>query len=109
MIISEFIMISGKSKFHFYNDVVGSCNLRCPSCPVGNSADNVNARGMMSPSTLDRILKKAVSGCEVTCVNLFNWTEPLLHPRIDEMVSVVKKYRIPCSVSTNLNINKPER
>lgn len=98
-----------KPKYHFYIDVVGTCNLRCPSCPVGNSTDIANTRGVMSPFTLDRILEKATSECSVTNVGLFNWTEPLLHPRLDEMVRVVRKYSLPCAVSTNLNINKPER
>lgn len=69
----------------------------------------VNERGVMSPDTLERILKKATSECTVTNVGLFNWTEPMLHPRLDEMVRVVKKYGLPCAVSTNLNINKPDR
>lgn len=98
-----------KPKFHFYIDVVGTCNLRCPSCPVGNMPNVVNERGVMSPDTLEHILKKATSECAVTNVGLFNWTEPMLHPRLDEMVRVVKKYGLPCAVSTNLNINKPTR
>jgi len=98
-----------KQKIHFYIDVVGTCNLRCPSCPVGNSAEIENKRGVMSPSTLDRVLEKATSECAVSSVGLFNWTEPLLHPRLDEMVRIVNKHELPCAVSTNLNINKPER
>lgn len=102
-------MNAEKQKIYFYIDVVGTCNLRCPSCPVGNSTDVVNERGVMSPITLDHILEKATSECSVTSVGLFNWTEPLLHPRLDEMVRVVKKYGLRCAVSTNLNINKPGR
>ena len=102
-------MNTKKPKIYFYIDVVGTCNLRCPSCPVGNSTDVVNERGVMSPITLDHILEKATSECSVTSVGLFNWTEPLLHPRLDEMVRVVKKYGLRCAVSTNLNINKPGR
>jgi organic radical activating enzyme len=98
-----------KPKLHFYIDIVGTCNLSCPSYPVGNSVISTGSRGVMSPSTLDHILEKASSECVVTHVGLFNWTEPLLHPRLDEMVRVVKKHGLTCAVSTNLNINKPER
>lgn len=98
-----------KPPLHFYIDVVGTCNLRCPSCPVGNMPERVNERGVMSPELLDRILTKATSECQVTNVGLFNWTEPLLHPRLDEMVKVVRRHGLPCAVSTNLNINKPGR
>lgn len=97
-----------KSKLHFYIDIVGSCNLRCPSCPVGNSANVANAHGVMSPDTLNRIIEKATEECIVTAISLFNWTEPLLHPRLDEMVRIVNKYGVPCAVSTNLNISNPE-
>ena len=30
-------VLDPKTKWQFDIDVVGSCNLRCPSCPVGNS------------------------------------------------------------------------
>ncbi len=102
-------MISQKSDFYFFIDIVGSCNLRCPSCPVSNSANYRNTTGVMSPTILNRILKKAVTECKITGVGLFNWTEPLLHPEIDEMVSVVKKIGLRCLISSNLNINNPDR
>lgn len=96
-------------KFHFYIDVVGSCNLACPSCPVGNSRDISASKGVMGPEALEKILDKAVSECAVSHVGLFNWTEPLLHPRIEEMIRAVHKHGITCAISTNLNISKPER
>lgn len=34
-------------KFEFIIDVVGSCNLRCPSCPWGNSSPAKNAHGFI--------------------------------------------------------------
>lgn len=33
--------------FHYFIDVVGGCNLRCPSCPVGNSPEADHSKGLM--------------------------------------------------------------
>ena len=43
----------------FNIDVVSSCNLGCPSYPVGNSIDVKNPSGTMSPALLESILEKA--------------------------------------------------
>ncbi|MBF0633111.1 MAG: radical SAM protein [Nitrospinae bacterium] len=92
--------------FFFYIDVIGGCNLKCPSCPMGNSSGIPRPNGLMEPAFLNSIMKKAVNECKVVTVGLFNWTEPLLHPRLPELVRIVKSYGIPCSISTNLNVRK---
>jgi len=92
-----------KPNFHFYIDIVGACNLRCPSCAVGNTQDIKNPQGIMSPETLEQILEKATHECIVNAVSLLNWTEPLLHPKLPEMIRVVKKYGLKCCLSSNLN------
>lgn len=92
--------------FFFNIDVVGSCNLRCPSCPVGNSPDNENPNGFMEPSLLDAIMNKAMCECHVAGVGLFNWAEPVLHPQLPELVKIVQSYNVPCYISSNLNILK---
>lgn len=91
------------SHIYFNIDLVGSCNLRCPSCPVGNSPGKLE-RGQMSPELLRSILSKAVSECRVSGVGLFNWTEPFIHPRLPEMVRIVNGFGLPCSLSSNLNL-----
>jgi MoaA/NifB/PqqE/SkfB family radical SAM enzyme len=88
----------------FNIDIVDRCNLRCPSCPRGNSTAVVQQRNRMESATLDSILKKAIGECEVKSVDLYNWTEPFLHPRLSEMVRVVKSHNLSCGLSTNLNI-----
>ncbi len=92
--------------FFFNIDIVGTCNLKCPSCPVGNWGEFSEAGQYMSPELLSRVLDKAQSECYITGVGLFNWTEPLLHPNLPEMVSVVQSKGLPCYLSSNLNILK---
>jgi len=94
------------NEFIYYIDVVGGCNLKCPSCPMGNSRSIPRTKGLMEPTLLNRIMKKAASECKVGGVGLFNWTEPLLHPRLSELVGVVRSHGVPCSISTNLSVNK---
>jgi MoaA/NifB/PqqE/SkfB family radical SAM enzyme len=93
----------GKPRFFFNIDVLGSCNLRCPSCPVGNSRDIKLPTGFMDPRLLAAIIAKAKAECAVVGVGLFNWTEPVLHPKLPELIRIVESNGIPCHLSSNLN------
>ena len=88
----------------FIVDVIGSCNLRCPSCPVGNSPDVKNPTGYMEPEVLDAILRKAKAECRISALCLYNWTEPVLHPKLPEMIRTVRNHGVDCFLSTNLNL-----
>ena len=103
---SERPLPATRPRFSFYIDVFGYCNLRCPTCPVGNWEDDpaVFHHGLMSKTFLEAILDKAMRECIVAGVGLFNWTEPLLHPRIHELIATVRSRGIHCSISTTLNV-----
>ena len=92
-------------KVVFNIDVVSACNLMCPSCPIGNSKNVKNSTGLMSQELLDKILHKASSECEIEFIGLFNWTEPLIHPRLVDLVELAESYG-PCHLSSNLNLSK---
>lgn len=94
-----------KKPISFNIDVVGSCNLSCPSFPIGNSQEVENIRGAMAPKLLDNILKKASEESEIKFIELFNWTEPLIHPKISQLVEIAQSYA-PCHLSSNLNLKK---
>jgi MoaA/NifB/PqqE/SkfB family radical SAM enzyme len=99
-----------KSKF-LYIDVFSLCNLRCPSCVVGdkNRQGRPVPRGLMSPHALGKVLDKATAEFTVTGVGFFNWTEPLLHPQIANMISEVSRRGLRCWLSSNLNeLRDPE-
>jgi MoaA/NifB/PqqE/SkfB family radical SAM enzyme len=96
----------------YYVDIVGTCNLRCRSCPTGNfrksdfSADR-KPLGFMTLDLFDAILSKIVAerGNAVTPVHLYNWGEPLLHPRAAEFVERVSKQpTLRCGISSNLSL-----
>jgi len=94
-------------KVAFNIDVVSACNLRCPSCPMGNSTHVRNSKGIMPPDLLERILQKASTESEISFIGLFNWTEPLIHPKLPELVEIAGSYG-PCHLSSNLNLLKPD-
>jgi hypothetical protein len=74
------------TRFFFNVDVLGSCNLRGPSCPVGNTKDVEPPTGFMDPPLLAAIITKAKSECEVAGVGLFHWTEPIQFAKGDQTV-----------------------
>jgi MoaA/NifB/PqqE/SkfB family radical SAM enzyme len=84
-------------------DVVGTCNLRCPSCAVGNTG-LINPTGLMDRALFNRLLAKAVREYRLYRVSLYNWAEPLLHPELPEFVRTVKSYGLFCALSSNLNL-----
>lgn len=89
---------------HMFIDIVGTCNLSCPSCPMGNSENN-NFKKSMQIETFRKIVEKAkLEG--VNSIHLYNWTEPLIHPRIGEFIQTINAAGIASGVSTNLNIAK---
>lgn len=90
----------------FFVDVVGTCNLRCPSCPIGNTRPNALPQGAMTVETLDGIVKKAKRELGYVAFHLYNWTEPLLHPKIGQLIRAVNDNGVACHISTNLNIGK---
>lgn len=94
------------NSFFFNIDVVGTgvCNLRCPSCPVGNSRTVANPTGYMEPDLLDRILTKAKAEVPVSGVGLFNWTEPLIHPQLADLIRVIHRHGLVSFISSNLNV-----
>jgi MoaA/NifB/PqqE/SkfB family radical SAM enzyme len=92
-----------KPTFYYNIDILGSCNLACPTCPQGNS-DVAIPNKLMDVDLFRQILNKAERETTVSGVGLFNWTEPMLHPKCGEFVRELKLRKIPCHLSTNLNV-----
>ncbi|MBI5069718.1 MAG: radical SAM protein [Deltaproteobacteria bacterium] len=86
-------------------DIVGACNLSCPSCGQGNSRGARRFRGVMQLPLFERILDKVEAeapGPGRPRIHLFNWGEPLLHPRAPDFVRAVKARGLVCRLSSNL-------
>lgn len=93
---------------YYFIDVVGTCNLRCPSCAVGNMPA-LFAKGLMSKDTLEAVLAKIrreTEGIGRIFIDLYNWGEPMLHPDIGDIIRMVKDAGFGCGVSSNLVAGK---
>lgn len=89
---------------NMYIDIVGACNLSCPSCPMGNS-ENLNFKKSMQLDMFRQIVEKAKTE-GVRTIFLYNWTEPLVHPKIGEFIQIINAAGMMSGISTNLNLAK---
>lgn len=89
----------------FYTiDVVGFCNLRCPSCVHGSVYMN-SPKGVMRPADFTRIVDKMMAEMDlVSHVCLYSWGEPFFHPQLSLFIGMLHDRGIAAAVSTNMCI-----
>jgi MoaA/NifB/PqqE/SkfB family radical SAM enzyme len=92
----------------FVIDIAGTCNLRCPTCPVGNSERGERPIGFMPPEMFEKIVAKIKreSPSAVPIINLYNWGEPLLHPDLPAFIQLLRREGMRANLSSNLNIKR---
>jgi MoaA/NifB/PqqE/SkfB family radical SAM enzyme len=87
-------------------EVASRCNLRCPSCPNGNYSRAHRPSENMDSDLFSRIIRRIADEVpHVDEIHLYNWSEPTLHPQLPDFVRQVKARRMPCVISTNLNVS----
>ena len=80
----------------------GVCNLKCPSCPVGNSKFGKSPH--MSMDTFRKVLDKLQKEVKFRCLALSCYSEPLLFDDYYKYVEELTKRGIKSFIPTNLNI-----
>lgn len=73
------------------------CNLRCTMCPIGH--DKVKNQGRISIETFEKIVQVSVGHTDKIALAVMG--EPLMHPDLPKMISIVKKYELQAFVWTN--------
>ena len=73
------------------------CNAHCLSCPTWNTP---RAKGYMDFGLFTKIIDEAAQ-IGVKRIRLFLHGEPLIHPKIIEMIAYVKSKGLPLNISTN--------
>lgn len=91
--------------YTYYIDIVGTCNLRCPSCAVGNSVPQAPKSLMsieMFESILDKIAREHPG--ERIDIELYIWGEPVLHKRLPQFIAAARSRAMTVGISCNLNL-----
>lgn len=100
---------------NFSIDIVGSCNLRCPTCPVGNSRKRTDVRFTkfmqlkLYQKIIDKITNNFVDGPffdgRIPQISLHDWGEPTLHPLLPEFIDYARNRGLSVGFSSNFNTN----
>ncbi|MBO4370080.1 MAG: radical SAM protein [Paludibacteraceae bacterium] len=80
------------------------CNLRCPQCPTGLRQIEKTAQ-WLSLSDFERYIEALLP--ELMWLNLYLQGEPLLNPKLPDMVAYATKRGVKVSVSTNGTLLTP--
>ncbi|MCR4376857.1 MAG: radical SAM protein [Rhodospirillales bacterium] len=105
----DFVLYSDYCESFYTIDVVGTCNLVCPSCAHSINGEKY-PRGMMSFENFTRVLDKIKRESEVvTHVSLYSWGEPFLHPKLPEIIKHLHDNGIAAAVSSNLSIKSADQ
>ena len=90
-------------------DILGSCNLSCPSCPH-SILDTEVPKGSMKLDTFKEVFDKIIKDSpNVSHLSLYSWGEPLLHPYISDIIDYVHDKNVAVALSSNLSIKFGER
>jgi MoaA/NifB/PqqE/SkfB family radical SAM enzyme len=90
-------------------DILGSCNLKCASCPHSNTNNSV-PKGSMSLETFRKVFDKALTESgDLTHISLYSWGEPLIHPEIDQIVRYAHQSNVAVALSSNLSLTIEDR
>ena len=82
-------------------DPTNYCQLRCPLCPTGARVQDRD-RGRAQLHVFEHLMDEV--GDYVFLIDFFNWGEPLLNERAEELVSMASRRRILTFLSSNLSI-----
>ena len=74
------------------------CQLDCPYCPRMKAMPGMEL-GHMKWNDYERLLAEV--GPHITAIAFWQWGEPLLHPRIADMVALANRYGLITFMSTN--------
>lgn len=82
-------------KFSKVNIEIGNiCNLQCTFCP-----EVERPKGFMQASLFRNVIEQVAPLTEQVCLHLMG--EPLLHPRLEELVGICEEFRTPIFFVTN--------
>jgi hypothetical protein len=85
-------------------DITGGCNAKCPLCVTGRVSfgKKINYISVDDfAKTIDRLVKLDLIAPGQSLIYPYNWGEPLIHPDLDGIVSVLNARNFTIGFSTN--------
>jgi len=86
-----------KKEHHAILEINNTCNIDCLMCKTSLAT---RKKGKISSETLQVALKRLKED-GITNVSLHTIGDPLANPRLEEVFTELRKYKIKCSISTN--------
>lgn len=104
---ADYVSYKELKPYDYVVDVSGVCNLRCVSCPRTTRTERHPPPGFMSAESFRRVLGKILRDDPlVGSIQLYQWGEPTLNPELPEIIRACNDVRIPCAISSNLNVKR---
>jgi MoaA/NifB/PqqE/SkfB family radical SAM enzyme len=105
----EIISFTDYKSPYYTVDILGSCNLKCISCPHSIKDTNV-PKGSMKLNDFKKVFDKIIfDSPDITHLSLYSWGEPFMHPYLDEIINYVHSRNIAVALSSNLSIKFKNR
>ncbi len=83
---------------HLHVELTNYCPLRCPVCPTGARTLTRPPRAM-EVELFERLMAKL--GPTLLTMTLWGWGEPLLHPRLRDILRIASQYPVATFLSTS--------
>jgi radical SAM protein with 4Fe4S-binding SPASM domain len=83
---------------HMQIELTNYCNLSCPVCPIGIREMRRDPKAM-DVSLFEHLMDEL--GPYLLTASLWAWGEPLLHPRLEEILRIARKHPVITLLSTN--------
>lgn len=94
------LTVPGAYPLTVYLESTNTCNYRCPLCPVG-ARQSTAPKGMLAVELAERIFSEIAWYVEEVILSFYG--EPLLNPRINELIASAKRYGLQTKLFTNLS------
>ncbi len=89
-----------------YIESTNICNLSCIMCPTGRG-EQVRTKGFMDFDLFKSIVDEMAPWVQATTLHI--WGEPLLHPRLFDMIAYCHRKGLRSEISTNASLLNEER
>ena len=89
-----------------YLEISGVCNAKCIYCAQARLRQSECYGSMVSPLMFERILNRlfeinVIDNSKIKSISLYIWGEPFLNPHIDDILQILRKYKLYARISSN--------